>query len=111
VRALALASGAVSTLAGTGSAGGANGAAIFASFSAPSGIAVSASLGALVADAGGHTVRRIVCPSASPSATPTGTPSIGATASSTPTAMPEGAEKEAKMAAIGAARGARACQR
>jgi hypothetical protein len=85
VRALSLASGAVSTLAGTGATGGSNGAAIFASFSAPTGIAVSASIGAFVADAGGHTVRRIVCPSSSPSATPTGTPSTGATSSSSPT--------------------------
>ena len=51
--------GEVSTLAGDGSVGAANGAGITASFSAPSGVTVDAAGNVYVADRGNHTIRKI----------------------------------------------------
>ena len=60
VRAVDPRSGAVVTLAGNGAAGAADGgAAAAASFSAPSGVAVDAQGGVLVADTNNHVIRRI----------------------------------------------------
>ncbi|NBV35213.1 MAG: hypothetical protein EBR81_15820, partial [Proteobacteria bacterium] len=51
--------GIVSTFAGTGVAGGADGAGSVATFNAPIGIAVDPDGNLIVADTGGHTIRRI----------------------------------------------------
>ena len=59
IRAVDPSSGAVSTLAGSGDEGAANGDAAAASFKGPCGIAVDAQGGVLVADTSNHRVRRI----------------------------------------------------
>ena len=59
IRAVDPCSGAVSTLAGSGAEGAADGDAAAASFHRPFGVAVDAQGGILVADAHNHRVRRI----------------------------------------------------
>ena len=60
IRAVDPRSGAVSTLAGSGAEGAANGDAAAASFNMPDGVAVDAQGGILVADTSNNRVRRIV---------------------------------------------------
>lgn len=87
LRAIALASGAVSTPAGTGAAGFFDGSARVARLRAPTGVAFAGGL-AFVVDAGNFVVRSVACGSAaSPSATasPSAAPSAGAPPSPTPT--------------------------
>ena len=86
VRAVALSSGATTTVIGRGVAGSTLGAASVATLNSPQGVAVDAMSGALYVCDSAHVVRRVNCPSMSPSATVSPRPTAGSSLSPSPAA-------------------------
>ena len=84
LRGVSTLTGAVYTVAGSGEASGANGAALTSGFRGPQGISASPGGAVFISDTLSNTVRVLTCPSLSGTPTPSGTPSAGASPSGTP---------------------------